>query len=659
MRSESFHNRLGIVAFILSICTFFIFYRLINLQFNVKAAEVAVGEPGNFQMIRPSRGRIFDRNGELLATNAVFYELGIDYESVRYYDENDDGEIDVFDRRIVLDSIAKDLAVLLDIPYADLKTLIFDDITDSGIQLSYKKLKPYLEPELSPSLERQLWQLVDGIYGPNISREFAEQIRALLLGEFDNRVEPILGTQVQRLLEAYGQDLDVDVRRHLWALLSGKYGDSLRSITVRPVLLRTYPNGSLAGHILGLVLYNQTGYYGVEGYYDDILGGDSERVFVSIIPLDVGSELQTYANADVYLTIDREIQFIAEQVLSESINEYEAESGMILVGDPTTGDILAIASDPKFDPNDIEAVVSDTENVGRNPAVSEQFEPGSVFKVITMAAALESGVFSQYSTYYDSGTFEYGGIVVKNWDFKAHEVQDMTGLLARSLNVGAATLSTTLGAKKYYDYLQAFGIGRLTHVDIQGEETGSLRRPGDPDWHDADLATNSFGQGLAVTGLQMLTAVSAVANGGIIMQPHLLQEIRDGDLTYTAKPKILGNPISEEVADTLTDMLSASLQTETSHSMALVDGYRLAGKTGTAQIPMPYGYDPERTMASFIGWGPTDDPRFIVYVKLDAPQVSPWGSSTAAPTFSKMVKRLVIHMEIPPEEVRKQLAIGQ
>tara|TARA_Y100001970_G_scaffold117925_1_gene146509 strand:+ start:284 stop:2161 length:1878 start_codon:yes stop_codon:yes gene_type:complete len=625
----------------------------------VKAAEVAVGEPGNFQMVRPPRGRIFDRNGELLATNAVFYELGIDYESVRYYDENDDGEIDVFDRRIVLDSIAKDLAVLIDIPYADLKTLIFDDITDSGIQLSYKKLKPYLEPELSPSLERQLWQLVDGIYGPNISREFAEQIRALLLGEFDNRVEPILGTQVQRLLEAYGQDLDVDVRRHLWALLSGKYGDSLRSITVRPVLLRTYPNGSLAGHVLGLVLYNQTGYYGVEGYYDDILGGDSERVFVSIIPLDVGSELQTYANADVYLTIDREIQFIAEQVLSESINEYEAESGMILVGDPTTGDILAIASDPGFDPNDIEAVVSDTENVGRNPAVSEQFEPGSVFKVITMAAALESGVFSQYSTYYDSGTFEYGGIVVKNWDFKAHEVQDMTGLLARSLNVGAATLSTTLGAKKYYDYLQAFGIGRLTHVDIQGEETGSLRRPGDPDWHDADLATNSFGQGLAVTGLQMLTAVSAVANGGIIMQPHLLQEIRDGDLTYTAKPKILGNPISEEVADTLTDMLSASLQTETSHSMALVDGYRLAGKTGTAQIPMPYGYDPERTMASFIGWGPTDDPRFIVYVKLDAPQVSPWGSSTAAPTFSKMVKRLVIHMEIPPEEVRKQLAIGQ
>ena len=655
MRSESFHNRLGIVAFLLGLCTLFVFYRLVSLQFNVKAAEVAVGGPGNFQMVRPPRGRIFDRNGELLATNAVFYEVGIDYDSVVYSDENDDGDIDDFDRRIVLKNIAMELSNLVEMSYESLQKLVLDDTSVDGTKLSYKKLKAYLVPELRPDLRRQMQQLLDGNHGPNITPEFADQLGAILDGDYDERVEPILGVQLQRLMEAYGQDLSFELRQHIWALLSGKYGHTLRSITVRPVLLRTYPNGPLAGHILGLVLYNQTGYYGVEGYYDDILGGDTERVFVSIIPLDVGTELQTDANADVYLTIDREIQFLAEQVLSESIQEYEAESGMMLVGDPMTGDILAIASVPGFDPNDIEAVITDTENVGRNPAVSEQFEPGSVFKVITMAAALESGVFSRYSSYYDTGTFEYGGIVVKNWDFKAHEAQDMTGLLARSLNVGAATLSTTLGPKQYYDYLQAFGIGRLTHVDIQGEETGSLRRPGDPNWHDADLATNSFGQGLAVTGLQMLTAVSAVANDGVIMQPHLLQEIRDGDMIYTAKPKILGNPISREVANTLTDMLTNSLQTETSHSKALVDGYRLAGKTGTAQIPMPYGYDPERTMASFIGWGPVDQPRFIIYVKLDAPMTSPWGSSTAAPTFAKMVQRLVIHMEIPPEEIRQRL----
>ena len=539
-------------------------------------------------------------------------------------------------------------------PYEQLRPTILDDVGLDGRRLAYKKLIPYLAPDLAPNLEWQLRRLLDGRYGPPISAELAERIGALLDHDYNPKINPSLPAQLQALIEGYGADLSRDVRQHLWALLSGKYGQRLHCITVRPVLLRTYPNGSLAGHVLGLVLYNQTGYYGVEGYYDDILGGDTVRTFKSIIPLDVGTELQTETNADVYLTIDREVQFLAEQVLSDSIVEFEAGSGMLLVADPGSGEILAIAASPGFDPNDITAVISDTENVGRNPAVSEQFEPGSVFKVLTMAAALESDVFSRYSTYYDTGKLEYGGIVIQNWDYKAHELQDMTGLLARSLNVGAATLSTTLGPKRYYDLLTAFGIGRLTHVDIAGEETGHLKRPGDPDWHDADLATNAFGQGVAVTGLQLVTAVSAVANGGVIMQPHLLREIRDGDMVYTVQPQVLGRPISAEVARTLTEMLATSLESES--SLALVEGYRLAGKTGTAQIPMPYGYDPDRTMASFIGWGPLEDPQFIVYVKLDAPMLSPWGSTTAAPTFSRMVQRLVIHMEIPPEEIRHRLA---
>ena len=654
MRSGSFHNRLGIVTFILALCTLFVFYRLIGIQFDARAAEIAEGDPGIFEMVRPPRGRIFDRDGDLLATNTVFYELGIDYKSLYFGDENEDGETDQLDRRMALEEVSLELSRALDMPYEQLRPTILDDVGLDGRRLAYKKLIPYLAPDLAPNLEWQLRRLLDGRYGPPISAELAERIGALLDHDYNPKINPSLPAQLQALIEGYGTDLSRDVRQHLWALLSGKYGQRLHCITVRPVLLRTYPNGSLAGHVLGLVLYNQTGYYGVEGYYDDILGGDTVRTFKSIIPLDVGTELQTETNADVYLTIDREVQFLAEQVLSDSIVEFEAGSGMLLVADPGSGEILAIAASPGFDPNDITAVISDTENVGRNPAVSEQFEPGSVFKVLTMAAALESDVFSRYSTYYDTGKLEYGGIVIQNWDYKAHELQDMTGLLARSLNVGAATLSTTLGPKRYYDLLTAFGIGRLTHVDIAGEETGHLKRPGDPDWHDADLATNAFGQGVAVTGLQLVTAVSAVANGGVIMQPHLLREIRDGDMVYTVQPQVLGRPISAEVARTLTEMLATSLESES--SLALVEGYRLAGKTGTAQIPMPYGYEPDRTMASFIGWGPLEDPQFIVYVKLDAPMLSPWGSTTAAPTFSRMVQRLVIHMEIPPEEIRHRLA---
>lgn len=657
MRSGSFLNRLGIVTFILVLSTLFIFYRLISIQFDAKAAEIADGDPGVFEMVRPPRGRVFDRDGDLLATNTVYYELGIDYKSLNVGDENGDGETDQMDRRMALEEVALQLSRVLDMPYDNLRQSILDDVSMDGSPLSYKKLIPYMEHHLAPDLERQLHRMLEGTFGPPISTELAERIGALLNQVYDSKINPSLPAQLQSLMEGYGTDLSREVRQHLWALLSGKYGERLRCITVRPVLLRTYPNGSLAGHVLGLVLYNQTGYYGVEGYYDDILGGDTVRTFKSIIPLDVGTELQTETNADVYLTIDREVQFLAEQVLADSIDEYEARSGMLLVADPGTGEILAIASSPGFDPNDITAVISDVKNEGRNPAVSEQFEPGSVFKILTMAAALESGVFSRYSTYYDTGKFEYGGIVIQNWDHKAHELQDMTGLLAHSLNVGAATLSTTLGPKRYYDLLTAFGIGRLTHVDIAGEATGHLKRPGDPDWHDADLATNAFGQGVAVTGMQLLTAVSAVANDGVIMQPHLLHEIRDGDAVYTVQQQVLGRPISAGVARTLTEMLVTSLESES--SLALVEGYSLAGKTGTAQIPMPYGYDQENTMASFIGWGPVEDPQFIVYVKLDAPMFSQWGSTTAAPTFSKMVERLVIHLEIPPEEIRHRLAANE
>ena len=651
------HNRLGIVTFILGLCTLFVFHRLISIQFDAKAAEIADGDPGIFEMVRPPRGRILDRDGDLLATNTVYYELGIDYVSLSFGDENQDGEIDQMDRRLALEDVALELSRALDMSYDSIKTIILDDVGPSGARLAHKKLIPYMDHYLAPNLERQLHRLLEGSYGPPISSELAEQIGVLLDHDGDRNSNSSLPEQLQILIEGYGSDLSRDVRQHLWALLSGRYSERLRCITVRPVLLRTYPNGSLAGHVLGLVLYNQKGYYGVEGYYDDILGGDTVRTFKSIIPLDVGTELRTETNADVYLTVDREVQFLAEQVLADGIHEFEASGGMLLVADPSTGEILAIAATPGFDPNDITAVISDTENVGRNPAVSEQFEPGSVFKILTMAAALESRVFSRHSTYFDTGKFEYGGIVVQNWDYKAHEIQDMTGLLAHSLNVGAATLSTTLGPQRYYDLLTAFGIGRLTHVDIAGEATGLLKRPGDPDWHDADLATNSFGQGVAVTGLQLLTAVSAVANGGVIMQPHLLREIREGDMVYTVQPQVLGRPISEDVALTLTEMLATSLESES--SLALVDGYRLAGKTGTAQIPMPYGYHPEHTMASFIGWGPLEDPQFIVYVKLDVPMLSPWGSTTAAPTFSKMVQRLVIHLEIPPESIRKRLATNE
>jgi cell division protein FtsI/penicillin-binding protein 2 len=198
-------------------------------------------------------------------------------------------------------------------------------------------------------------------------------------------------------------------------------------------------------------------------------------------------------------------------------------------------------------------------------------------------------------------------------------------------------------------------MGHLTSVDLAAETPGRLKVPGDFDWFDSDLGTNAFGQGVAVSPLQLVTAVSAVANDGTMMQPHILSAVRDSETTHATQPQVLGRPIRPETAHTLSQMLATSLEAGEG-SQALVEGYRIAGKTGTAQIPTPGGYDPTATVGSFIGWGPVDDPQFIVLVKLDKPSSSIWGSETAAPVFAQLVRRLVVLMEIPPDNVRQTLA---
>jgi cell division protein FtsI/penicillin-binding protein 2 len=214
-----------------------------------------------------------------------------------------------------------------------------------------------------------------------------------------------------------------------------------------------------------------------------------------------------------------------------------------------------------------------------------------------------------------------------------------------------AMLSTKMGAATFYNYLSAFGIGRLTNVDLAAEVAGHLKQPGNGDWYDSDLGTNSFGQGVAVTPLQLATAASAIANGGVMMQPHILLRVEREGNKRTIPPQIIGRPIRPETAAMLNEMLAVSMETGEA-DQALVPGYRLAGKTGTAEIPIPTGYELDRTIASFVGWGPVDDPRFVALVILNRPTTSIWGSETAAPVFAEMVNRLVVLLEIPPDDVR-------
>lgn len=433
----------------------------------------------------------------------------------------------------------------------------------------------------------------------------------------------------------------------------------LRGIDLAPIQHRFYPNGPLAAPVLGFVAYNtegkQVGYYGIEGFYNDLLSGRPVKGFEEVVPLNAQPAPLPDEGADLYLTLDRDVQHLVETSLTEAMDKYGAEGGSILVMNPKTGAILGVASWPTFDPNNyVESPPPDP----ADPVVSGQYEPGSTFKILTMAAALDAGLVKPDTPFVDTGYIEVGGLGIYNWNRGAWGPVDMTGCMRHSLNVCMATLSTRMGAATFYNYLSAFGIGRATNVDLAAEIAGHLKQPGNADWYDSDLGTNSFGQGVAVTPLQLVTAASAVANGGVMMQPHILQRVQHGANSRVISPQVIGRPIRPETAATLNEMLAVSMATGEGDE-ALVPGYRLAGKTGTAEIPIAGGYEANRTIASFIGWGPVDDPRFIALIVLNRPTTSIWGSETAAPAFSQMVKRLVVLLEIPPDDARHAMQQGQ
>lgn len=424
---------------------------------------------------------------------------------------------------------------------------------------------------------------------------------------------------------------------------------SFKGLQIDPLPRRIYPQGNLLCHVLGYTDFEGRGGSGLEGYYNNELAGQAASATINISPLTTQESVIPREGSDLVLTIDRTIQYFAEEHLNQAIETHEAEGGTIIVMDPRTGAILAIANSPCYSPY---AFYDADETLLLNPAVSRQYEPGSVMKLITMAAALDSGTVTPQSTYYDSGVIVIGGHSIYNWDNSARGTVDMTGLLANSLNVGAATIASWMGTETFYNYLQRFGFGRPTGIDIMAEASGQLPLPGSAIWTDTNMGTNSFGQGMAVTPLHMISAVSAIANDGYLMQPYLVQEIRSKNRVLLHEPTVLSRPISEETAHQVSAMAVNAVRTEVYG--AQVEGYTIAGKTGTAEIPEGGIYHPTDTIGSFVGWFPADNPEVIVLVKLDRTKSSPWGSVTAAPTFANLAADLVNLLNVPPDGVRLQ-----
>lgn len=465
---------------------------------------------------------------------------------------------------------------------------------------------------------------------------------------------PILGESKNSLLELLNSGDDfVRLKRGAGAQAADQV-DALkeRGLLVERRTGRYYPNGSLAACTLGFVREDGEPCYGLEVFYNDVLTGTNGHREAKRDPLgSLCYDIQRPQDgADLVLTLDRNLQVFADQALAQGVQTVGGEEGVTLVMEPATGAILAMSVYPSYDPNLRD--VTD-QHVFINAAVSEQYEPGSVFKIVTMAAGLDSGTITPQSTYYDSGRIVVGGETIENADKVAYGETTMRGWLAHSLNVGAATVSTKMGAFQFYEYVRRFGLAELTGADLAYEVAGRVRFPGDLDWHESDLATNSFGQGLAVTPLQMLRAFAAVANHGVLMRPYIVSQIINGDQVTQIKPQSLWAAVSPPAAAQTTEMLVYAVDSVL--TVAAIPGYKVAGKSGTSQVPVPGGYDPDETIASFAAFAPADDPRVAVLVVVQQPQKEHFGLKAAAPICRDILKRALELLAVPPDSVRVSL----
>ncbi|HZT97938.1 MAG TPA: penicillin-binding protein 2 [Chloroflexota bacterium] len=433
-------------------------------------------------------------------------------------------------------------------------------------------------------------------------------------------------------------------------------GGALPGISLQPIANRVYPEASLASQVLGFVNSNG-GQYGVEQYYNGLLSGqDSLSSFLAnrgeshdVVRADGNLQDQGSQNgATLHLSLDTYMQNIVEDDLKKAVVASGGSSGTAIITVPHTGRIIAMASYPSFDPNQPNA--SPVAN-WTNPAVSDTYEPGSTFKIFTMAAGLSDHVITPYTTIFDPGYAVYPSITVHNWDYPTPNGQEnMIQVLQHSANVGAAFVANRLGVSRFYPFIRRFGVGSLTGVDLAGESPGFLPLPGTRVWSQSNLYTNAYGQAETLTPLQLITGVNAVANGGLLMRPEMVSRIDYRGKVVYRRPAVIRRVISRATAHTLTSMLVKSAINGEA-SCALVSGYQVAAKTGTANIAGPNGAylsGPGSTIASTVAYAPAFHPRFSVLVIVRKPMTWPWGSLIAAPVVHYLFEALFLHYHIQP-----------
>ncbi|HWP67128.1 MAG TPA: penicillin-binding transpeptidase domain-containing protein [Candidatus Limnocylindria bacterium] len=418
---------------------------------------------------------------------------------------------------------------------------------------------------------------------------------------------------------------------------------------------RFYPHGSLAAHVLGFVNIDSRGQEGLERAFDDRIGGErldfvEERDARGRTFTVSGGRRLPMAGSTVELTLDAGIQAVVERELAAGVEAARAVGGVAIVMDPMTGGILAMASVPTFDPNtDVTARTLAWRKHTRNQAVSTVYEPGSTMKAIFAAAALDEGITSPERQYFcENGRFRFANHVIR--DAHPHGLLTFAEVIQYSSNICTSKVASQLGATRWYQYLRAFGFGSRTGIDVPAEANGILRAV--ESWAPVDLATHSFGQGVAVTPLQMVTAISAIANGGTLMQPYLVQRVvaANGKELYVRKPVAVRRVVSEEAARTTAELLRRVVEEKGgTGSRAKVEHFHTAGKTGTSQKAREgaRGYSHKR-IGSFVGFVPVESPRIAVLVLIDEPGTTSYGGVVAAPVFRAIATEALRILDVMP-----------
>ncbi|MCG0276992.1 MAG: stage V sporulation protein D [Thermanaeromonas sp.] len=501
-----------------------------------------------------------------------------------------------------------------------------------------------------------------GVFPPEVRDSGRQQEIAAKLAEILGQPQEEILEKITRPtgFEFIARRVDLEKARKIREL-------KLPGIVVVPENRRYYPNGVLAAHVLGFAGIDNQGLEGLEAMYDKELSGvpgQIAREFDALgreIPQATHHYVPPQNGHSLVLTIDQTLQYIAERELDQLMHSStKPRKASILIMNPHTGEILALASRPTFDPNRFS---ESPPEVWGNPVVRDAYEPGSTFKIITAAAALEEGVVKPEDKFYDPGYIQVGQDSIRCWAYPlAHGSQTFAEGVKNSCNPVFVSVALKLEEKRagsFYDYIQGFGFGSPTGIDLTGEGTGILipREELKP----INIATIGIGQGIAVTPIQLAVAVAAVANGGKIVKPHLVKEILDseGKVVRRIEPEVQRQIISPATAQVLRQLLEGVVSGGTGRN-AYIPGYRVAGKTGTAQKPGPGGYQEGKYVASFIGFAPANDPQILALVIVDEPQGYPYyGGVVAAPIFQRVVADALRYLKIPPQYVETPKEEGE